>query len=65
MINTIIIKRIIQLLAQAYALPFEDVYTEYTSLNSLDDLIDIIDLANRNNWTVEKARENWNLNGKM
>jgi hypothetical protein len=65
MINTIILKKIIQLLSQAYALPPDEVYAVYSSLNSLDSLLEIIDIANRNNWTIEKARENWMLNDRQ
>lgn len=59
MIGDVTIKRIIQLLSQSYALPFNEVYNIYLSINSMDGILQVVDLANSNNWDIQRAFNYW------
>lgn len=59
MTNPILIRRMIQLISQSYALNNEELYTAFETLNSFDRVMDIATIANTNNTSFNKAFEIW------
>jgi len=65
MLNLIITKKICQLIAQTYAIPFEETYEVYSCLNSFDNLILVIEVANKDKISLSQAFNIWKSDGKM
>lgn len=57
--NQVLEQRILKLLAQSYALNYEQLNTIYEEVQSFDKIVAIIEAANRNNTELLNAYENW------